>query len=110
MSDCVVTLKQLNYVYNLHGTNVLRQTIRRLSSKFHNRCREHCFKSRRHKEPSLTDLESWLQERILASKEVYLPPKHDPKKRGNTGGDEKWFGKATFSKPICIMCEENHLL
>ena len=42
-------------------------------------------------------------------KEAYLAPKHDPKKRGNTGGDDKWFGKTTFSKPTCIICEENHL-
>ena len=67
MSDCVVALKQLNYVYNLHSTDVVRQTIRRLPKKFYNRWVEHCFKIRRHKEPSLTDLESWLQERILAS-------------------------------------------
>ena len=44
--------------------------------------------------------------RILASTEAYLPPKHDPKKRGNTGSDKKWFGKTTFSRP---HYEENHL-
>ena len=109
MSDCVVALKQLNYVYELHSTDVLRQTIRRLPSKFHNRWAEHCFKIRGHKKPSLTDLEPWLQERILSSKKAYVPPQHDQKKSGNTGSDEKWFGKTTFSKPTCIMCKEKHL-
>ena len=109
MSDCVVALQQLNYEKSLHSRDVLRQVIRRLPSKFHNKWAEHCFKIRRHKKPSLRDLESWLQERILASKEAYLPPKHDLKKRGNTGIDRKWFGKTTFSKPACIICEENHL-
>ena len=47
------------------------------------------FQIRRHKEPSLTDLESWIQDRLLASKEAYLPLKHDPKKSGNTNSDEK---------------------
>ena len=47
--------------------------------------------------------------RILASTEGYLPPKHNPKKRGNTGSDKKWFGKTTFSKDTCISYEENHL-
>ena len=45
-SDCVAALKQLNCVYDLHSTDVLRQTIRRLPSKFHNRWAEHCFKIR----------------------------------------------------------------
>ena len=48
-------------------------------------------------------------ERILASKDAYMLLKHDPKKRENTDSDETWFGKTTFSKPLCIMCEENHL-
>ena len=60
MSDCVVALKELNYVYDMHSTDVLRQTIRRLPSKFHNRWAEHCFKMRRHKEPLLTCLQSWI--------------------------------------------------
>ena len=94
MSNCVVALKQSNYVYDPHGTVVLRQTIKRLPSIFHYRWTKHCFKIRRHKEPSLTDLESWLQERILASKEASY---HDPKKNRNTGSDEKWFGKTTLS-------------
>ena len=70
MSDCVVALKQLNYVYDLHSKDGLRQTIRRLPSKSHNRWVGHCFRIRRHKEKSLTDLESWLQKRMLASKEA----------------------------------------
>ena len=73
MSDCVAALKQINYVYDLYSTDVLRQTIRGLPSKLHNRWAEHCFKIKRHKERSLTNLELWLQERTLASKEVYLP-------------------------------------
>ena len=36
MSDCVVGLKQLNYVYVLHNTDVLRKATRRLPNKFQN--------------------------------------------------------------------------
>ena len=71
-SDCVAALKQLNCVYDLHSTDVLRQTIKRLPSKFHNR---------------------WAEQ---FQNKAYLPPQHDPKKPGDTGSDEKWFSKITL--------------
>ena len=43
INDCVVALKQLNYGYDLHSTDFLRETIRRLPSKYQNRLAEHCF-------------------------------------------------------------------
>ena len=70
MSDCIIALKQLNYIYDLHSTDVLRHS--KLPRKYHSRWAEHCFKLGQHKEPSLADLESWLQERIMAAKESYL--------------------------------------
>ena len=29
-------------------------------------------------------------------------------RKGEILSDEKWFGKTTFSKRTCTMCEENH--
>ena len=81
MSDYIIALKQLNYIYDLHSTDVLRRSIRKLPSKYHSRWAEHCFKLRQHKEPSLADLESWLQERIMAAKESYLPSYKKKKKQ-----------------------------
>ena len=37
LSDCNITLRQLNYEYDIYSTDTLRQTIRRLSNKFYSR-------------------------------------------------------------------------
>ena len=66
MSECVVVLSQLKYIHNLHSSTFLRQALRKLPSKYHNKWAEYCFRLRKNKEPSLCDLETWLQERILA--------------------------------------------
>ena len=104
MSDCIISLKQLNYIYDLHSTDVLRRSIRRLPSKYHSRWAEHCFRLRQYKEPSLTDLESWLQERILAAKESYLPPKERKIQKQER---EKFVGKTSFEN-LCLICEDKH--
>ena len=80
MSDCIVALKLLNYTYYLYSTDVLHQTFRRLPNKYYSRWAEYCFNLRQHKELSLSDLELWLGEKILAAKEAYSPHKFDGKK------------------------------
>ena len=49
MSDCIIALKQLNYIYDLHSTDMLYQTIRRLRSKYHSRWADYCFNLWRYK-------------------------------------------------------------
>ena len=71
----ILTLKQLNYQSDLYSTNILRQAIRRLPSKFHAKWGEYCLKFGEYSEPNLLNLEKWLNERILASKNPYLPQK-----------------------------------
>ena len=80
ISDCIVALSQLNYATDLFSSDILQQVIRRLPPKFHGKWAEFCFTLRRTKEPTLVDFENWLQDRILAFKEVYLPVKHELKK------------------------------
>ena len=58
MSDYVVALNQLKYIHDLHSSNVLRQALRRLPSKYHNTWAEYCFKLKKNKESSLCDLET----------------------------------------------------
>ena len=77
ISDCVVALNQLKYIHDLHSSNAVRQALRRLSSKYHNKWAEYCFRLRKSKEPSLCDLETWLQERILAVQEAAYQPEND---------------------------------
>ena len=73
ISDCLVTLKQLNYQSDLYSTDILRQAIRRLPSKFHAKWGEYCLKFGEYSEPNLLNLEKWLNERVLASRNLYLP-------------------------------------
>ena len=105
MSDCIIALEQLNYRYDLHSTDVLRRSIRKLPSKYHSRWAEHCFKLRQQKEPSLADLESWLQERIMAAKESYLT---SYEKKNQLQEKDKFIGKISFENQKCILCEERH--
>ena len=77
ISDCLITLHQLNYESDKNSTDVLRQAIRRLLSKFYRRWGEHCLKLRSIREPSLIDLETWLSEQIQASTDPCLSPKRD---------------------------------
>ena len=37
LSNCIITLCQLNYKSDIYSTDTLRQTIRRLPSKFYSR-------------------------------------------------------------------------
>ena len=82
LSDCIVKLRQLNYVSDMYSSDVLRQAVRRLPTRLHNKWAEQCFRLRRHEEPTIIFLESWLQNRILASKEGSLPnwPDERPRK------------------------------
>ena len=58
ISNCLITLHQLNYESDINSTDVLRQTIQRLHSKFYGRWSEHCFKLRSIRETTLIDLET----------------------------------------------------
>lgn len=133
-----MTLRKLNYVSDLYSTDILRQACRRLPPKLLYRWAEHCLGIRsRRCEPNLTHLEAWLQQRVLASKESYLPhsgnnyatstryseqPRNtDQNNRTNKGwqkGNENitnqnpWNGSVqnkTFISP-CHLCKENHSL
>ena len=77
LGDCLVTLRKLNYVSDLYSTDILRQACKKLPQYLLSKWAEHCLTLRRTCEPNLTHLESWLQERILASKESYLPRRTD---------------------------------
>ena len=105
ISDCIVALSQLNYTTDLFSSDILRQVIRRLPPKFHGKWAEFCLTLRRVKEPTLVDFENWLQDRILAFKEAYLPVKHELKKNQDT--DEKYVGTISTSNK-CILCDNKH--
>ena len=109
MSDCVVALNQLKYIHDLHSSNVVRQALRRLASKYHNKWAEYCFRLRKNKEPSLCDLETWLQERILAVQEACIRNRERLRKYQGRVGENRWVGKTYFGKLKFILCENKHL-
>ncbi|XP_066913979.1 uncharacterized protein [Clytia hemisphaerica] len=80
LSDCLVTLRKLNYVSDLYSTDILRQACTKLPQYLLHKWADYCLTLRRSCEPNLTHLEAWLQERILASKDSYLPRKNDDRK------------------------------
>ena len=72
LSNCIITLCQLNYKSDIYSTDTLRQTIRRLPSKFYSRWGKHCLSLRRVREPTLLDMEALLHDRIEVSTDPYL--------------------------------------
>ena len=105
ISDCIVALSQLNYTTDLFSSDILRKVIRRLPPKFHGKWAKFCFTLRRVKEPTLVDFENWLQDRILAFKEPYLPVKHELNKNRDT--DEKYVSP-TLTSNKCVLCDNKH--
>ena len=105
ISDYIVTLGQLNYTYALFSSDILWQVIHRLYPKFYGKWAEFCFTLRRTKEPTLVEFENWLQDRILAFKEAYLPVKHEWKKNQDT--EERYVG-TTLTSNECIICDNQH--
>ena len=116
ISDCLVTLKQLNYQSDLYSTDILRQAIRRLPSKFHVKWGEYCLKFGEYSEPNLLNLEKWLNERVLASRNLYLPQKQirkgdkpEYKKQEYRKHERKSIVATTdIQKVSCSLCKKKH--
>ena len=73
LSQCLNTLQKMQYHSDIQSTDVLRQALKRLPQRILRRWAEYSFKLRSKEEPTLTHLEKWLQDRIMATKDPYLP-------------------------------------
>ena len=73
LSDCIITLRQLNYESGIYSADTLCQIIHYLPNKFYSQWREHCRSFQRVREPTLVDMEAWLHDRIEASTDPFLP-------------------------------------
>lgn len=113
VTECLVTLKQLNYVSDLHSSDTLRQTVRRLPTGMQ---KKWAAQSRRIRNPgeelNLLHFEIWLRDRVLDRKEACWPdqPRKKPPPAGS-GTNTKLTG-ATMSKRSfpCPLCEGSHYL
>ena len=73
LSTCLNTLSKMHYNADIHSTDVLRQALARLPNWLLRKWSEYSFHIRRREEPTLRHLERWLQDRVLAIKDPYLP-------------------------------------
>ena len=71
VSDCLTTLKQLNYASDLYSSDTLLQVVKRLPRHLINKWADHgLFLRQRAQDPNLLHFEVWLQNRVLAQKEA----------------------------------------
>ena len=73
LSSCLNTLTKMNYTADIFSTDVLRQTLRRLPNYLIRKWAEYSFILRKREEPCLIHLEEWLQSRVMAAKDPYIP-------------------------------------
>ena len=95
INDCLVTLRQLNYTADLQSTDTLRQAVARLPLWLLRKWSERCLLIRRYEEPNLFHLCHWLRDRVMASKEPYLPDRAPPKRESGRKIDKNptnWCG------------------
>ncbi len=109
VSDCLITLQQLRYDSDLYSSDTLRQAVARLPQWLLNKWAEFCLIIRgRSYEPNLVHFEEWLQKRVLAMKEAYLPERSVKAKKPLEGMTEKHHLKLTRTNGCCY-CEANHV-
>ena len=71
ISDCLVTLSQLNYVSDLYSSDTLHQAVQRLPPGLIMKWAERSLMIRKRQiEPNLQHLEMWLKDRLLAQKQA----------------------------------------
>ena len=65
LSDCMITLRQLNYESDTYSADTLCQTICRFSNKFYSRwVSTNCLSVKHMREPRLVDMETWLHKLV----------------------------------------------
>lgn len=105
VSSCINTLRKMNYTSDLYSSHVLRQTLSRLPNNLTTKWSEYSFRTRKFEEPNLEHLERWLQDRVMASKDPYLP--------WNKGKRISTLYTSERKEPTthhCPCCKANHLL
>ena len=115
ISDCLVTLKQLNYASDIFSSDTLRLAAKRLPVRLHSKWAEHCLSIRgRNLEPSLIDLEAWLQLRVLAQKdlpEISRSKRQQQTNRSKDKNQDNAFSAITTTssdKVGCLKCGNRH--
>ena len=112
INDCLITLKQLNYVADLHSSDTLQQALQRLPVRLLSKWSDRCLFIRRTEEPNLVHLEAWLQDRVLALKEMNLSSRKQQTRKPKEEVKEEKFAGATMKTgdvkyPPCPLCKKD---
>ena len=107
INDCLVTLKQLNYTADLQSSDTLRQAVQRLPQRLHTKWAERSLVIRRYEEPSLQHLGRWLQDRLMAQKEAYMPDHQTPRKKKEDPLSVSSHS-TTVATRTCRLCSSDH--
>ena len=110
LSACLNTLRKMNYTADIYSTDVLRQTLARLPSKLLQKWSEYSFKLRQKEQPSLINLEKWLQDRVMASKDPLLPSLKTNKSRFNGVNRAPTAAELQNQIKKCVCCGNSHNL
>ena len=121
INDCMTTLKQLDYESDLNSSDTLRQVVHRLPKYLQWKWGEHSMYVKRTHEPSLIDLEEWLNLRVMARRETnpIEIKMRDEKKKFNGAvkndpveelAEDNSFNGAVTDDVKCVMCKEGHNL
>ena len=97
----------MNYIADIYSTDVLCQTLRMLPNYLIRKWSEYSFHLRKREEPNLIHLENWLQARVMAAKDPYLPNGRD-KRTGN--GPRIQRTKMDDKSASCPCCNGSHFL
>ena len=109
ISECLVTLKQLNYESDLYSSATLDQAVRRLPAGLITKWAERSLGIRKKdEEPNLLHLELWLKDKVLVQKEVCQFQESGTKEAGAKKGHEESHLGLSLEEGICSMCKGNH--
>ena len=116
ISDCLVTLKQLDYASDMYSSGTLRQVVLRLPIRMQHKWADVKLRLRTSgQDPSLIDLESWLQNRVLARRESYRPEKtvrrskDDERQSYQDNRSSRFAAKTDLERIVCAFCQSPHL-
>ena len=114
VSDCLVTLRLLNYVSDLYSSDTLRLASRRLPGYLVPKWAEVSVSIRgRGEEPNLIHFENWLQRRVLIQQEIEPRDEKSSKASGKKDSTLHEKQKSILSTQTdsraCPTCDEKHL-
>ena len=109
ISDCLITLRLLNYVSDLYSTETLERATSRLPNDLLRKWGEKSITIRgRGVEPNLLHLEEWLQTRVLVIQEVQRPLEVPTSKAGGSRQKERSINTVQVGSCPSPSCGEKH--